>query len=253
MESLINLGINITLLILTFFLFSKYNNRKISGKYILLLLTLLFAPLFNYQANQLIFNFLPYLTLFFLFLVISFNKRVLILTIGLFYILVAGLLISNIIVWPFHFQIDHTILANKHISNAISQHQHDALYLPFKLRPVLFNGLVYPYFLFTQIFTFLSFSSLYNILLFANLYLLILGLISLLKNPSSTKKFFVLGGIIITLLVIGFSRATSEMSVLFVISPLFIYLILIGLEKVNIKIYLALLIISLAIQLNAIL
>lgn len=251
MEPLISLGINIIILISTFLLFFRYGNRKISIKYILFIIILLFAPLFNYQAEQLIFSFLPFLTLIFLFLVIFYNKNQLILIISLLYIYFASILISNIIVWPFHFQIDYTILANNHIPNAIFEHQHDALYLPFKLRPILFNSLVYFYFIFTQIFTFLSFSNLYNIVLLANLYPLILGLISLLKYPSSTKKLFILGGIIITLLVIGFSRSISEISVLFIISPLFIYLILVGLEKVNTKIYLVLLFISLAFQLNA--
>ena len=163
----------------------------------------------------------------------------------------ADFLIGGIIVLPFNFQIDHTIFANQHISDAISRHQHDALYLPFRLRPLLYNGLAYPYFLFTRVFDFLSFSSLINIFLIANLYPLIMGLFKLVTSRSSTEKYFILTIIIVTFLVLGFSRSVAqEISFLFVVSPVFIYLILLGLREANIKLYLILLVLSLAIQIN---
>lgn len=211
------------------------------------------APFFRYEPPLLMFILFPFLTFFTLILVIRNKYKLWIPILGFLYILIASLFISGIITWPFHFQIDHTILANKHISDAILQHQQDALYLPFKLRPALFNGLVYIYFSLTHAFYFVTFSNLYDLFLLANLYPLVVGLINLVKNHAFPERLFILGGIGTTLAVIGFSRSVPESSILFVTSPLLIYLILIGLKEINIKWYLALLVISAAIQLNSLL
>lgn len=253
METFPTLGINFLLLIGVFFTLYKNTPAKYALVSTLLSLLTLLSPLFHYQPPQLIFISLPFLTLLILIIIIKNKYKGWILSLGCLYILVASLFISGIITWPFHFQIDHTILADKHISDAILQHQQDALYLPFKLRPVLFNSLVYLYSLLTHASYFLSFSNLYNIFLLANLYPLIIGSVSLMRNNLPVERFFIMGGIAISVLVVGFSRSIQEMSVLFVASPLFIYLILTGLRKVNVKLYLALLAFSFAIKLNILL
>jgi hypothetical protein len=241
------LGINLLILIGTFLIFDKGLSKKYISTFTLLVLSLLTAPLFHYQSPKLIFNIFPFLTLLILFLILRTKSKILVLNLGLLYILLISLFVNGIIAYPFHFQIDNTILIDQHISDAIFQHQHDALYLPFRLRPILFNGTVYLYFLLTHAFYFLSFSNLYNIFLIANFYPLITGLIKLIRQRSP-EKFFILGSITIAYVVIGFSRSVQEIHSLFIISPLFIYLILLGLKELNIKLYLTLLALSLAIQ-----
>lgn len=188
----------------------------------------------------------------FLLLIIKTKFKFLALIFGLFYILVADLLISGIIIWPFHFQADHTILANKHVSNAILTHQQDALYLPFPIRSLLFNSSVYFYFLFTHAFSFLSLKNLADIFLLANLYPLTLGFFKLIHHPIIEKIFFV-GSLFITIIILGFSRSVPENYFFIVIAPILLYLIVLGFKSLDIKLYLVLSILTTIIQINILL
>lgn len=169
--------------------------------------------------------------------------------IGLLSIFLADLYLSKVILWPFQFQIETTIFANKHIEEAILQHQQDALYLPFRLRPFLFNSLIYLYYLLTHLVSFLSISNIQQMVLLANLYPLSLGFSRLLKH-SLSEKLFIMGSLGITFFWIGFSRAIPEASFLVIVSPIFIYLLLLGLGRINLKIYLTLLTLSLLLRLK---
>lgn len=228
--------------------FSKKLSKKYSLSILLFGLSLLITPLLHYKSPVLIYNIFPFLTFLILVVIIRGKFKILAPVVGLFYILLANIFLNTIIIWPFHFQASHTILSDKHMTEAIFQHQQDALYLFFRLRSLLFNSLIYPYVTLANTANFLSLYNLANIFLIANLYPLTLGVIKLLTNRSASERYFILGSIIITLLAIGFSRSVSEKPSLFLITPLLIYVLLLGLKQINVKWYLILLVLTLAVQ-----
>lgn len=249
MNPLVPYSLNLIILLLTLILFYKFSLKKIPPFILLVTLSLILAPLFHYRHPQPIFNLLPFLTWLFL-AVITLKKQVkpLISALALGVILLSNLYGLRIITLPFHFQPGNTILANWHIAESISQHQQDALYVLYSLRPILFNQLGYLYFTLTNTVYYLSLSNLYNIFLILNLYPLLIGIFELFRSHRDKEKLFIFGSLMITLLVMGFSRPVQEITSLFVISPLLIYLILLGLKKINLKLYLMLALLSLFIQ-----
>lgn len=134
---------------------------------------------------------------------------------------------------------DHSIFSMIEVQDGIKKHQKDALYIPFRLRPLIYNDLIYINFSLSRIADFISLKTLYDILLLANLYPFFWGL--------KRKKFIAFAAILVALLLIGINKSPDKFSSFFIISPILVYFILRGLEKVNTKIYLFLLAVSLVI------
>lgn len=230
--------IALPIVLFIYFWLNNFKIREIFKPKILLLLALLPVPIFAFSYQKLLFNLFPLLTLLFLFLIVRFESKV-VFVFGLIFILLAGLMVNN----------GDTIFMRSDIAKAISQHQLDAQFLPFKLRPLFYNGLIYFYFLLGQTANFLSLKNLYDLLLLANFYPLILGII-LVAKKSSLIKYFLLGSLAIGFLVMGLPVSPSSISILFILIPVIIYLILSSFEKMNKKIYLGFFLLSLFIQLN---
>ncbi len=209
-------------------------------------------PLFQFSPQQFITRLFPFVVLL-IWLIQDklkyinqlFLTRIIFIT-GIILIFLGNLITGAMISVPLNFNTQQTIFTMPVVSNAIIKHQHDALYIPFRMRPLVYNNSVYVYFLFTRLMEFLSLKTLYDVLLLANLYPLFWGMYLGVKNLSS-KSAFAFSGILVTLLVIGINKSPDKFNSFYIISPFFIYFILLGLEKVNNKLYLLLVALSLLI------
>jgi len=130
------------------------------------------------------------------------------------------------------------------ISDSIKKHQSDAIYIPYKLRLVLFNGSVYIYQILRNIAHFWSLDNINKIVLLANLYPIILGLKQLINKQ---KKLFLilLFGLVVNSVVIGLNKMVDARGSTYLILPILIYFFIKGIGKVNLKIYLAMLFLNL--------
>lgn len=125
------------------------------------------------------------------------------------------------------------------IEDAISLHQRDAQYLPFRLRSALFNSSVYIYYFFQNIARFFNLKNFYDTLLLVNLYPLILGIVQHFRTPS--RKSYGLGALMcLVLLSVGLTKSPDKYQVMFASAPLWIYLAISGLPKIDRRIYWAL-------------
>lgn len=129
------------------------------------------------------------------------------------------------------------------IRDTVLQHQKDARYLPYRIRLLVFNNLVYIYQMFRNMTSFWNINNINRIILLANIYPIYLGLKQISKNKI--KLWTCILGILATSIVIGLNKMVDARSATWFILPIFAYLTIIGIQKINFKIYLPLLLISL--------
>jgi hypothetical protein len=129
------------------------------------------------------------------------------------------------------------------IKDAISQHQKDARYFPYRLRLVIFNDSVYGYQVIRNISGFWNLSNINRIILLANLYPIFLGL-KILWNEKKLMWWACVLGIVTNSIVIGFNKMVDARSATWFILPILGYLVIRGIHKVNIRIYVSLLVLS---------
>jgi len=263
-------GLNLAFLLLTFLVFSKSVTKTKKSHWLISIAFLFLAtPVLHYQPPDLTRHLLPFLSLFFLFLM-TFRKpgRPWLVFLALFLIFLVNCYAAEILTFSPYFQRQKTILANHHISESIEKHRMDALNLLSTLRLLrfnklgyvfylisnsfyyqyLFNKLGYVFYLISNSFYYLSFLNINNAFLIVNLFPLTRGALKCLSGSKKNLKIFIFGSIIVTSVVMGFSRPVNEMAFFFLISPLLFYLIFLGLEEIDVRYYLPILLLNSYIQ-----
>lgn len=236
-------ALNTLLLTLSIFLFQNYSHQKISSIKSLYIILLGAIPLFNhyYQNYILIFFAIGIILLFLMYLKLKF--KYLLTTIILLYIFVASLYAGEILKFPFSFQGDLLVFNNNWTNQAITEMQREALYIPYILRPLVFNGLVYIYVILSKTAELFMLKNLYDVLLIANLYPLFQGIISDLKFWDRRKLLIISSIFLISFTVVS-SRAVDIFNTFLLLSPFLLYFILKGFGSINKRIYLLLMVIS---------
>lgn len=242
--------LNTLLLFLSIYFYLKFSQQKLSSakslNFISPSLFLIAAiPLFTH--NYKIFIILLAIGICLLFLLyFTGNFKKILIFIVLPYILIASFYANGLIELPFSFQLDRFIFSDDWINLYVLQMQNEALYVPYKIRLLIFNSSVYFYVLLSKAVSLYMFKNLYDVLLIANLYPLVKGLIVDLKDWNRLKTL-----IIICMLVISFttviSRTVDIFNTFILLSPFLMYFILRGFKSVNKIIYLSLFIFSVVI------
>lgn len=240
--------LNTFLLFLSISFYLKFSDQKLSSiRSLNFISPLLFLvgviPLFNHNYN--IFTVLLAIgicALLLLYFSTSRFKNILIFIV-LFYILVASLYANGLVKLPFSLQINQLIFSDNWIKLYISQMQQEALYVPYKIRLLLFNGSVYFYVLLSKMAGLYIFKNFYDVLLIANLYPLVKGLILDLKDWNRSKTLIILCVLLISFIT-AISRKVDTFDTFILLSPFLMYFILKGFKSVNKIAYLALFILS---------
>lgn len=234
---------------LSVYLFTKNLNLKLTLFVSLIIISFGLMPLFHFSPTYEVISLLNLFLLFLLYLYINLHKKYLILTIWGMLLLFGNIYSGEIIKYPFNIQYSQLIFNSPEINFHINRHQQDALFIPYKIRLVVYSKLIYVYALLTNLFNFLNLKSLSDILLIANLYPLFIGIYKALKQKNKLRDIFIVG-FLITALIAGVDRSTDKFQSLYLLGPIFIYLILLGLQSVNKKIYLSLWVLSLFILIS---
>jgi len=221
-------------------LFTKEKITKIQTLYLAILGAL---PVYwHYISNTSV-----YVSVFALLLILltqfKFKNRILafLIIIGSF---IFSLYANNLIIFPFKFLKEMLIFSDRWTNEAISTLQKEALYLPYKIRYLVFNKSVYIYSLIANVAELFTLKNLSDILLLANIYPLLAGFIKILKTPPEDKAIFY-GYIISVLLAASLTRSANNLIPFLSLSPYFLLFILTGFKEVNRKIYFLLIILSL--------
>ena len=236
--------LNSLLLGLTFHFFEHFSNKTISTIKLPLLVLLVAIPIFNtnHQDTVLVILATGIAMLYILYIRVKF-KALIIFTI-LIYILIAGLYAGEVIGFPFAIHKERLIFNNNRVNNLIADTQNSALYLPYNLRPLIFNSSIYLYSMLATAAEFFLIKNISSALLLANLYPLFKGLILDLKYWNGGKMLICLGIFLIPFVTVS-SRSINTFNIYLLMSPLLVYFILQGLNLINKKIYLILILISL--------
>lgn len=230
-------------LILSIFLFEQYSRQKISINPIFIIF-FGFIPLFHFKPQS------PELSLGLLLisilwlLGIKFSKLKIIFYSLILFLFIYGTLVNGSIAY-LNGTFDHErLLFSDQISkNIVVNRQEDALFLPYRLRPIVYNSSIFIYSALEKIFQLISLKTIYDILLLANIYPLIIGIVTELKIKK--QNWFLYLNLIITLGLIGINRSPDKFNSFYYAAPMFLYLILAGFKKINLKIYSFLLLLSL--------
>lgn len=228
---------------ISFYLFTS--KRKISSLKSPFLLFMAVTPIFT--RNNDIYTILLSIGLILsvlLYLRIKFK----IMLIGLFvYIIIVSLYISRIISFPLVVHHNNLIFADDWTNLYISQVQKEALYVPYKVRLLLFNQSINIYILLSKLVDLFIFKNLYDTLLIVNLYLLLKGIWLYLKSWSRENTLIVVCVFLISSPV-ALSRSFDIFSFFTLLAPFLIYFVLKGFESINKLTYLILFILSIIIE-----
>jgi hypothetical protein len=129
------------------------------------------------------------------------------------------------------------------IRDAVAQHQKDALYVPYKIRLIIFNKSIYVYQVLRNIANFWNLDNFNKIFLWGNFYPIILGLRTLWLKQRD-KFWICISGLSAGSLVIGLNKMTDARGASWFMLPIFVYLFFKGIKKINKKVYACLLAIS---------
>lgn len=215
-----------------------------------LVISLGLIPLFYYIPKEAYFSLLPLLTLGFIYLAkrnISYI-HVIVILFGLFFF-IGNIILSEIVKYPFKIQLNQLIFNTPELNNNIFKHQQDALFIPYKIRLVIYSKLIYFYALLINLFNTLTLKSLSDTLLIANLYPLFIGVYDILRQRSKMTYFYIVA-FLITALTVGIDRSTDKFQSVYLLGPMLVILILLGAQRINKKIFLSLWILSLFILLS---
>lgn len=237
-------ALNTLMLALSILLFQNYSHQKISSIKSLYIILLGAIPLFNhyYENYILIFFTIGIILLFLMYLKLKF--KYLLTTIILLYIFIASLYAGEILKFPFSFQGDLLIFNDNWTNQAISEMSKDALYLPYPIRPLIFNSSVYIYVIFSKTAELFMLKNLYDVLLIANLYPLFKGIILDVRFWDRRKLLMIVCIFLIPFTVV-ISRSVDIFNTFLLLSPFLMYFILKGFGSINKRVYLLLIIFSL--------
>ena len=157
----------------------------------------------------------------------------------IFIVLLGGLFTTRVLNRDFSIDRVKLIFDMPSIRDSITQHQRDAIYLPYRLRLFLFNDSVYVYQILRNIANYWSLNNINKTILLANIYPIIIGF----KNLKKGKWMCVLG-IITGSIVIGINKMVDARAASWFMLPFFAYLFFVGIRRVNLKIYAVLLMFS---------
>lgn len=225
----------------------NYLTTKKSLFNILLIISLGAIPLFYFIPNDKLFSFLPLFSLGLFFLCRRLPKKYLIIW-GLF-LFFGNLYSGEIIKYPLYIQYQQLIFNSPEVNLHMYRHQQDALFIPYKVRLLVYSQLIYIYAALTNLFNFLNLKNIADVLLIANLYPLFVGFINIFKQKGRFREIFLVA-FLITALVAGIDRSADKFQSLYLLGPLFIYLILQGAQNINKKLYIILWILSLFISIS---
>ena len=147
--------------------------------------------------------------------------------------------------WPWSYNYERVLVNQPYIKDQIQTQQNEAMYLPFRLRPMVFNKDVYIYDVLGNIFGFMSLNNLARVFLLANIYPFIYGLIESVKNINKWSTKINLVALGVGLFCAGLNRTPDKLNYFYLLTPVVVYFMWIGFKKVNLKIYSILMVISL--------
>lgn len=178
------------------------------------------------------------------------NFKMILASIILLYIVITSFYANGLIKFPFSLQTNQFIFSDDWMNLYISQMQKEALYIPYKIRLLIFNGSIYFNVALSTAAGLFMFKNLYEVLLIANLYPLIKGLILDLKNWDKSKTFLILCILLISFITVS-SRTVNIFDAFTLISPFLMYFILRGFSSLNKIIYVFLFALSIVIATSA--
>lgn len=236
--------LNSVLLGLSIYFFQRYLTSIKSIFNILLIISLGAIPLFFYKPTESVISFLPLFSLGFLYFAKQNIPGYAVILIWGVFLFLGNLYSGEIIKYPFTIQHSQLIFNSPEINLHMYRHRQDALFIPYKVRQLVYSQLIYIYALLTNLFNFLNLKNLSDALLIANLYPLFIGLIKVIKQENRFRNIC-FAAFIITALTAGIDRSADRFQSLYLLGPLFIFLILTGTPNINKKIYITLWILSL--------
>lgn len=238
---------SLTLGLSVYFFQNLLNLKRGLFHYFILFLSGL-IPIFLYAPVNVFFSFFPLLILGIIYLY-NRNPNKLFLVMFGFILFVGILYCGEVIKFPFEIQQMQLIYNSPEVNYNLTRHQEDALFLPYKMRLIVYSKLIYLYALLTNFFDFLNLKNLYEILILANLYPLFIGIYKVIRE-NQKLKFLIITAFLITLFIAGLDRSPDKFQSLYLLGPIFLYLILVGSQFINRKIYLTFWLLSLFLYIN---
>lgn len=243
-NSILVAAFNTLLIGLSLSFFHYFSNTGILSIPLASLALLSLTPLFNHEYKDINVILLAIGVIVLLFVYLKIKLKKFFIFIILLYTLFAVFYVSGIIRLPLSFQSDRLIFADPRTKLAITNMQNEALYVPYKIRQLLFNNTVYLYVLMSKTAELFSLNNISNTFLLANLYPLTVGLVQYLRTGNK-ERFVMLSTLLLTPLAASFSRTIDVFNIFLLIAPLIIYFILLGANLINQKIYFLLFLMSL--------
>lgn len=247
--SLLSGVLNTLLLGLVLLFFQNFSGKKILSIRFPLIVLLGAIPLFtHYYKDIIIFFFaIGMIILFLLYIKIKF--KIILSFIIFLYIAIAALYIGEIIRIPLSFQSDRLLFSDTRTNLAIIDIQKQALYIPYRIRLLIFNDSIYIYVILSKLADLFMIKNISNVLLLANLYPIVLSLILYLKSRD-TRKILIFTSFLIISFIVVTSRVIDIFNTYLLLSPFLVYFILLGVDFVNKKLYFFLIILSLLLIYN---
>lgn len=226
---------------LSIYLFRDYLDKKSPIFNILALISFCIIPLFYYQPKFSIISLLPLSSLGFFYISSKISGKASNLKKALILLWILFLILSNsysgeVIKPPFQIETSQLIFNSPEINYNIKRHVQDALYIPYKIRQIIYSDLVFPYAILTNFFDFLNLKNLMDGLFIANLYPLFIGFYKFIKQKFEFRNLC-LSAFLITILISGIDRSPDKFQSLYMLGPVFIYLIILGIGSINRKVY----------------
>ncbi len=234
-----------TILFLTSITFIFIQRKNITNLNPFFLIFLAFVPLFSFaHARPILYLFLMSSILFWLVAIKLPKAKTLFALLGIILFFWASLISNKILNYPPGLNKDGLIWNNSETNRLLNLQEEGALFIPFRIRPILFGNVVYVNTFFTQIANLITLKNLYDTLLLVNIYPLILGIQLAYKRRADLINKFTYTGISLAMVAAGINISPDRFNCLFVTTPLLTYLIILGFTKINGKVYVILLIFS---------
>ena len=245
---------NSATLCLSVYLFKDYLNKRRFLFNIFIIVSFCIVPLFHYQPKPGFISLLPLLSLGFFYISSRATKKLVYLNkvlvlVWIFFLTLSISYSSEVIKPPFGIQSSQLIFNSPEINYNIKRHQQDALYIPYKIRQLIYSDSVFSYAILTNFFDFLNLKNLSDALFIANLYPLFVGFYKFFRERFEFK-YLCLSAFLITILIAGIDRSPDKFQSLYLLGPVFVYLIILGLRSINKKFYILLWVLGLFILLT---
>ncbi len=228
-----------------------FKNYFITKKFLFnsfFIISLGLIPLFYYLPNSNLISLLPLISTGILSLYKVISKKWVII-VWVIFLLVGNSFSGEIIKYPFNIQDSQLIFNSPEINYNIKRHQSDALFIPFKLRQLVYSNLIFIYAILNNFFDFLNLKNLYDILLISSLYPLFLGCYKIFMEKNELRDIYLITFVVV-ILTAGIDRSPDKFQSLYLLGPIFINLIILGVQSINKKLYLFLLLLSLFISIS---